>query len=122
MKLFRNPVFAVFFCLLLIVSSTCLNAKIKMEKRYDRVCKELVEEVIDYADDNGITELRSDALSASINGDYDGLIDSVIGLSSNQKYGDTDDVLEAIRDYTVFISKTQKFPATIFADLWHLSF
>ena len=50
MKLFKNPVFAFFFCLLLIVSSTCLSVKVKMERRYDKVCDELYEEVLEFAE------------------------------------------------------------------------
>ena len=50
MKLFKNPVFAVVLCLLLIVGSTCLNAKVTMVRRYDRLLSRLCDEVLDYAD------------------------------------------------------------------------
>ncbi len=122
MKLFKNPVFAVFLCLLLIVGSTCLNARVKMEKRYDRLFDELCEEVLEYADDNGIDELKIRAREASAGGDYSSLIAAFSELSAGQKFSDSSDVDEAIRDFNKFLRKTQHFPAKMFVELLNINF
>ena len=122
MKLFRNPVFAVFFCLLLIVGSTCLSAKIKMGNRYDRLCDELYEEILDFADENGLGELKSRAYAAHVERDCSGMISAYNELSAGKYYDDADDVYDAIRDYTKFQRKIQKFPASFFIDLLHITF
>ena len=70
MKLFKNPLFALLLCLLVIVCSTCLNVKIKMERRYDRVCDRLYEEVLEFADNNGLSELRPFASAKSRTSSY----------------------------------------------------
>ena len=123
MKLFKNPVFAVVFCLLLIVLSTCLNAKIGLEKRYDRVRDELYEEIDEFAEKNGLTDLRSQARATLISGDYNALIHSYeTSVVSGEKYKDLDDVDEAIRDYNTFLRKTTRFPASYFVELLHITF
>jgi len=120
MKLFKNPLFAIVLCLLLIVGSTCLNARIKMEKRYDRVCDKLYEEVLEFADENGLSELKNAAHSAAAAGDYRSLISAYSAYASG--YKDTDDVDDAIRDYTKFLRKTQQFPASVFTELLNITF
>ena len=122
MKLFKNPVFAVFFCLLLIFCSTCLSVKVKMEKRYDKICDNLYDEILEYAEDNRIDELKSRARDASATGDYRGLISSFDELSAGRKFDDTDDVDDAIRDFNKFLRKTQHFPAKVFVDLLNITF
>lgn len=122
MKLFKNPVFAIVLCLLLIFCSTCLNAKVKMEKRYDKLCDRLCDEVLEYAEDNRIDELKSRARDASATGDYRGLISSFDELSAGRKFDDTDDVDDAIREYNKFLRKTQHFPAKVFVDLLNITF
>ena len=122
MKLFKNPVFAIVFCLLLIFSSTCLSVKVKMEKRYDKICDNLYDEILEYAEDNRIDELKSRARDASATGDYRGLISSFDELSAGRKFDDTDDVDDAIRDYNKFLRKTQQFPAKVFVDLLNITF
>ncbi len=122
MKLFKNPVFAIVFCLLLIFCSTCLNARVKMEKRYDKLCDRLCDEVLEYAEDNRIDELKSRARDASATGDYRGLISSFDELSAGRKFDDTDDVDDAIRDFNKFLRKTQQFPAKVFVDLLNITF
>ena len=114
MKLFKNPVFAVVFCLLLIILSTCLNAKIGLEKRYDRVCDEVYEEIDEFAEKNGLTDLRSQARATLISGDYNALIHNYqASVVSGEKYKDLDDVDEAIRDYN---------KASYFVELLHITF
>ena len=120
MKLFKNPFFAVIFCLLLIVTSTCLSVKVKMERRYDRVCDKLYEEVLEFADENGLGELKNEAHAAAAAGDYRSLISSYSVYSVG--YNDSDDVDDAIRDYTKFLRKTQQFPASYFVDLLTITF
>ena len=120
MKLFKNPVFAFFFCLLLIVSSTCLSVKVKMERRYDKVCDELYEEVLEFADENGLGELKTEAHAAAAAGGYRALISAYSAYSSG--YNGTDDVDDAIRDYTKFLRKTQQFPASYFTELLNITF
>lgn len=122
MKLFKNPLFALVLCLLIVVCSTCLNAKIKMENRYDRICDKLYDEVLEYADDNGIDDLKVRAREAAASGDYRGLISSFNELSAGRLFSDTDDVDDAIKAFSKFFRDTQKFPATVFVDLWNLSF
>ena len=122
MKLFKNPVFAIVFCLLLIFSSTCLSVKVKMEKRYDKICDNLYDEILEYAEDNRIDELKSRARDASATGDYRGLISSFDELSAGRKFDDTDDVDDAIREYNKFLRKTQQFPAKVFVDLLNITF
>lgn len=121
MKLFKNPFFAIFFCLLLIVCSTCLNVRIKMQNRYDRVCDRLYEEVIEFAEENGLGELKTEAHAAAASGDYRSLISAYSSYSLGN-YHDADDVDDAIRDFTKFLRKTQQFPASVFADLMHITF
>ena len=38
------------------ILSTCLNAKIGLEKRYDRVCDEVYEEIDEFAEKNGVSD------------------------------------------------------------------
>ena len=122
MKLFKNPVFAIVFCLLLIFCSTCLSVKVKMEKRYDKICDNLYDEILEYAEDNRIDELKSQTHDASATGDYRGLIAAFDELSAGRKFDDTDDVDDAIRDYNKFQRKTQQFPAKVFVDLLNITF
>ena len=122
MKLFKNPVFAIVFCLLLIFSSTCLSVKVKMEKRYDKICDNLYDEILEYAEDYRIDELKSRARDASATGDYRGLISSFDELSAGRKFDDTDDVDDAIRDFNKFLRKSQHFPAKVFVDLLNITF
>ncbi len=122
MKLFKNPVFALVLCLLLIVCSTCLNVKVKMEKRYDRICDRLYDEVLEFAEDNGLDELKVRAHEAAADGDFRGLIASFSELSAGYSSHDTDDVDDEIRAYTKFLRKTQQFPARLFVDLLNIRF
>ncbi len=122
MKLFKNPVFAVVLCLLLIFCSTCLNAKVRMEKRYDKICDNLYDEILEYAEDNRIDELKSQAHNASATGDYRGLIASFDELSAGRKFDDTDDVNDALRDYNTFLRNTRQFPEKVFVDLLNITF
>ena len=121
MKLFKNPVFAVVLCLLIIICSTCLNARFKMEKRYDRLCDRLYDEVLDFADANGLSSLKSDAHAAAAAGDYHALI-SAYGAYSAQGFNDTEDVDDSIRDFNKFLRLTQHFPASLFVNWFDLSF
>ena len=123
MKLFKNPVFSVVFCAFLIVLSTCLNAKIKMEKRYDRVCDEVFEEIDEFAEKNDLTELRVQARGTLLSGDYDSLIKSYQAVvASGAKLSHVDDVDDAIRSYNKFLRKTTRFPASYFVELLHITF
>ena len=122
MKLFKSPVFALVFCLLLIVCSTSVSVKVKMEKRYDELCDELYEEILDFADENGLGELKSRAYAAHVERDCSGMISAYNELSAGKYYDDADDVYDAIRDYTKFQRKIQKFPAKVFVDLLHITF
>lgn len=122
MKLFKNPFFALVLCLLIIVCSTCLSAKVKMEKRYDRICDRLYDEVLDFVDDNGLNELKTRARESAANGDYRALISAFNEFSSAHSYHDTDDVDDQILAYSKFLRKTQQFPAKIFVDLLHITF
>ncbi len=118
MKLFKNPVFAVIFCALVIILSTCLNAKIKMEKKYDRVCDEVYEEIDEFAEKNGLSELRIQARTTLLSGDYDSLIKSYQSVvASGEKLSHVDDVDDAIRSYSKFLRKTTQFPASYFVEL-----
>lgn len=121
MKLFKNPLFAILLCLLLIVCSTCLNVRIKMQNRYDRVCDRLYDEIIEFADENGLGELKNASHAAAAAGDYRSLI-SAYSAYSLGNYHDADDVDDAIRAYTKFLRSTQKFPASVFTDLLNISF
>ena len=120
MKLFKNPVFAVVLCLLMIVSSFFLTG-LKMEKKYDRLCGELYEEIIDFASENGLGSLKNDAHAAAAAGDYYSLITAYNAYSLGN-YRDADDVDDAIRSYTRFLRSTHRFPASFFVELFDLSF
>ena len=122
MKLFKNPLFAIVFCLLLIVCSTCLNAKIKMEKRYDSACDRIYEEVLEFADENGLAALKTEAHAAAASGDYGSLISAYSAYSAGD-YRDADDVDDAIRAYNKFLQHcTHSFPASFFTDLLNIEF
>ena len=123
MKLFKNPVFAVIFCALVIILSTCLNAKIKMEKKYDSVCDEVYEEIDEFAEKNGLSELRIQARTTLLNGDYDALIESYQAVvASGENLSHADDVDDAIRDYNRFLRQTTRFPTSYFVELLHITF
>ena len=123
MKLFKNPVFAVFLCALVIILSTCLNAKIKMEKKYDRVCDEVYEEIDEFAEENGLNDLRIQARTTLLNDDYNALIESYeTVVASGEHFSHVDDVDDAIRHYNNFIRKTTRFPASYFVELLHITF
>lgn len=119
MKLLKNPVVALLLCLALIFSSTCLNAKIGLEKKYDRVCDELCEEMVEYADKNKLDTLRAQALTSVTTGNYSALISSYNEVSGLKG---TDDVNDAIRDYNKFLRKTTRFPAKMFVDFLNIQF
>ena len=121
MKLFKNPLFAIVLCLLIVVCSTCLSAGLKMEKRYDRVCDRLYEEVLEFADENNLGALKTEAHAAAAAGDYRSLISAYSAYSAGG-YRDADDVDDAIRAYTKFLRKTQQFPASVFTDLLKIDF
>ncbi|MBR0207520.1 MAG: hypothetical protein IJQ43_01325 [Oscillospiraceae bacterium] len=121
MKLFKNPVFAVVLCLLLILGSTCLNAKVKMENKYDRLGGRLYDEIVEFADENGLAELKTTAHAAASAGDYRALISAYDQYSLGNFRG-SDDVDDDIRAITKFLRSTQRFPASVFVDLFDLSF
>ena len=123
MKLFKNPVFAVVFCALIVILSTCLNVKIKMERKYDRVCDEVYEEIDEFAEENGLSELRTQARATLSTGDFDALISSYQAVvASGTNLSDVDDVDDAIRDYNNLLRKTTRFPASYFVELLHITF
>ena len=120
MKLFKNPVFAVIFCLLLIVCSVFLT-RFRMEREYDRLCSNLYDEIVEFAEENGLGALKSDAHAAAASEDYASLVTAYSAYSLGN-YHDTDDVDDAIRSYTKFMRSTHRFPASFFVDLFDLSF
>ena len=120
MKLFKNPVFAVVLCLLMIVSSFFLTG-LKMEKKYDRLCGELYEEIIDFSSENGLGSLKNDAHAAAASGDYRSLI-STYNEYAMGNYRDSDDVEDAIRSITRFLRNSQRFPASLYVNLFDLTF
>ncbi len=125
MKLFRNPVFAVVFCLVIIISSTVFGSVSKLERKYQSVCDNLCDAMIDYAAQSGDGELSSMAHSArgeakaSIK-DMHGLIlqyeDSLPGNSGF----DTKSVDKAIKSFNGFLDKLDRFPAALYYNYLHL--
>lgn len=123
MKLLKNPVVALLLCLVLIAGSTCLNAKSKMESRYERVCDRLCREVLEFAEDNGLDELQAKARQARVNGDYRALIAGFNeALSANSGCKHADDVDDAVLSYTKFLKSTESFPASFFVDMLNIRF
>ena len=123
MKLLKNPAVALLLCLALILGSTCLNAKAKMEKRYERVCGKLCEEVLEFAEKNDLDELQAKARLTRVNGDYRALIAGFNeALSANGGYKHADDVDDAILAYTKFLKSTERFPASFFVQNLHIHF
>ena len=123
MKLFKNPVFAVLLCLVIVLGSTCLSAGGKMKSRHQKLCDELCEEVLSFADKNSLPALKTPAQATFVSGDCEALIGAYQdALGESRKFKDADDVDEAIRDYNLFLRKTQRFPASFFLDLLNIRF
>lgn len=127
MKLFKNLIFAVLLCLVLIVSSTLLNVEIKLPKAYENVCDDLCDKIIDFSSRKALPDLEyharslRDSASAS-RAEYDGLIDEYNSSAVGYSKSDTNAAEKAIRNYRSFISKLSRFPAAPFAELLNLSF
>ena len=49
MKALKNPLIALILCAAIILTSTCLNAKIGLEKRYDKICDRIYSEILEYS-------------------------------------------------------------------------
>lgn len=120
MKLFKNPVFAIVFCLVLILVSTLVSSKSKMEKRYDRVCSQLSENVLDFANEKGLDELAVKARTVSIDQGYDDLIEMFNEKSAGYGKDDTASVDKAIAKYIAFMKDLDRFPARQLS--WLVSF
>ena len=122
MKLFKNPVFAVVFCLLLIVGSTCWNFNKKMKEEYKEACNDLRNKVIDFAETNGLKDLESTARASLISGDYESMIDEYNINAVDYGKSETAAVDKAINNYISFLQKTDKFPVKQFISLFNISF
>ena len=120
MKLFKNRFFAIVFCFVLILASTLISSKSKMENRYDRVCSQLSESILDFASENGLDTLAVKARSVIIDHDYDGLISMYFAQSIGYNGNDTSKVQKAMDNYTGFLESFDRFPAKQFA--WLASF
>ncbi len=123
MKLFKNPLFAVVFCLLIVVVSSLINAEVGLGKKNERLGNQLCREVIEFAGENGLDSLQAEARGTMMSGDYRSLIasfsEAVAGLND---YDDVDDVDDAILRYTRFLRSTEKFPAKLFVRVLNMSF
>ena len=121
MRSFGKTVLILLVCLALILVSTCINVKAGLEKKYDRVCDALISAVIDFADNNGLSELESKARSAEIDGDYSGLIEMYNSMSVSG-FASRDSVDKAVRGYNDFLRMLQRFPAKQLSSLVNFSF
>lgn len=121
MKVLKKPVVAILLCLAVILVSTCINTRVGLEKKYDRVCGDLTQSIISFAAMNDLEELELKARSAMLDGDYSALIDmynrfvsaGYIGRSSADK---------AVDVYAAFFRMLQRFPTRQLAGLLGISF
>lgn len=118
MKVLKNPVVAIILCLAIMIASTCINAKVGLEKKYDRICGNLTQSIIDFADANDLTELESKARSAKLDGDYAGLIE-IYNASSAAHSSAVD---SAVDRYAAFFRSLQRFPARQLVGLLGIGF
>ena len=126
MKLENHRVLVIVLCVLLILSTTLVNGKRGLEKKYEQTGDLLSASVLDFALNNGLTGLeksargclsRTGAVSLK---DYDGLIraytESAVGFGSDETAG----VDEAVREFGAFRQMAERFPAVVFVDLFNL--
>ena len=126
MKLFKNPVFAVLFCLVLILAATFFSSRSKLESRYQNVCDELCGAMIDFGRENDLGELAEAARNAGYRTsgrltDAAVLIRQYDELSSGFSKSDTKAVEKAIKNYDSFQKLLVRFPASFYADLLKLN-
>ena len=125
MKLFKNPVFAVCLCLILIIGSTILSSGLKLQRRYQRTCNNLCYAMEDFASRNGLSELESSArddlnYTTSRIKDMHMLVLSYNSISSGYEKSEKKDVEKAIKKYNSLWDTLDRFPASFYANLLDL--
>ena len=126
MKLFKNPVFAVLFCLVLILAATFFSSRIKLERKYQSVCDDLCGAMVDFARENDLGELAETARDAGrkTSGrllDAAALIRQYDELGAGFSKNDTKAVEKAIRSYNSFQKLLTRFPASYYAEILKLN-
>ena len=126
MKLEKYRALIIVLCVLLVLSTTLVNGRRGLEKKYAQMGDLLSASVLDFALDNGLAQLKKSARSCLSRSsvvslkDYAGLIDaytdSAVGFSADETAG----VDEAIREFGAFRRMVNRFPAVVFADLFNL--
>ena len=118
MRVLKNPFVAIIICLAIMFASTCINTKVGLEKKYDRVCGNLTQSIINFAAANDLGELESKARSAKLDGDYAGLIEMYNASSAVHSSA----VDSAVDRYAAFLRSLQRFPARQIVGLLGISF
>lgn len=125
-KLFHNRAFVIFVCVVIVLSSTLVNGKRGLEKKYEQIGDLLSASILDFAREHDIDDLEKSARSCLsrvdplVMKDYDSLIsaftDAAVGFDSDE----TADVDYAIREFGRFRQMSNRFPAVVFVDLFNL--
>ena len=122
MKALKNPLIALILCAAIILTSTCLNAKIGLEKRYDKICDRVYSEILEFAGKNNLPDLELRARAALAGGDCSQLIEefniNAVGFDKKE----TASVDKAVKAYASFMRDIGKFPAKQLISLLHITF
>ena len=122
MKAFKKPLVALILCIAVILISTCLNVRIGLDKKYDKVCDRLYSSVLEFASDNGMKDLEIQARTSLSSGNYSSLIDEFNIFAVGYDQSETSSVDKAIKAYSSFMHSIKKFPAKQFISLLNISF
>lgn len=126
MSMLKKPAVAFLLSLLIVLLSTFISAKVRLERNYDQVCETLCDQVLSFAEKNELISLEAAARSTlshqntNSRTDYDGLILSYTELASGFPKEDTRSVDQAIKSYTHFFQGTERFPANLFVRLLNI--
>jgi|GEM_PF-6890595 len=126
MKFFKKPLVAILLSVLIVLVSTCVSARNDLIREHAQVCEDLGKSILSFAAVRKLPELESSAKAllsdpdSAEKKDYDALIVSYSAASSGAESSETWAVDHAVKDYRRFCQMTNRFPAKIFVELFHL--
>ena len=121
MKLLRKPAFAFLLAFVIVIASTLISVNAKLDNNYALVCENLCDRVLDFAVENDLIDLATQARttrSASSRAvDYSSLIASYSAQAAGFDKDATRYADQAVKNYTRFMQETERFPANLFVRL-----
>lgn len=125
MKLLKKPAVAFLLAFVLVIASTLISVKAKLENNLELVCETLCDRVLDFAVENNLASLETEARTIRSSGsrdlkDYAGLIMSYSEQASGFDKDATRSVDQAVKNYNRFLQETERFPAGLFVSLLNI--